>query len=131
MNLWEQFLSTASVESVLSFTGLSVLAFLFARDLILTKGQHLRRVEDLVKAYETGRQDLLDFHARELAEKDARLVEAREARDQWQVAEGIARARADAMTNGFREMAEALKDVRHVLESLDRALPAAKGGGES
>lgn len=117
MNPWEWITSTSSVDSLLTTMGIGVLALLFARDLILTKAQHLRRVEDLTK-----------HHERELAEKDSRLADLREARDIAQEAARVERARADKAVASVTEIAGTLTQVFHVLESLDRALPKPPGG---
>lgn len=118
MNVWEWFSTTASVDSMLTTLGLGALAFLFARDLILTKGQHLRRVQDLV-----------DHHALVLAEKETRHGETRETSDYWKEAARLERERADKAWGAVGEMASNLADVKHVLESLDRALPSTEGTG--
>lgn len=111
MTVWEWLTTTTSVDALLQGAGLLTLAFLFARDLILTRGAHLRRVADLV-----------DHHTRELAEKDARIAEIRESRQEWKDAAQLQSTRADAATSTVSAMAESLGRVEHVLESLDRAL---------
>lgn len=113
MNVWEWITSTASVDNILTTLGLGALAFLFARDLILTKGQHLRRV-----------QDLIAHHERELAGKDDRIADAREAAKNHEEAARIERARADKGWESLAEIAQSLAQIRHVLESLDHALSA-------
>lgn len=120
MNAWEWFTATASVDDLLTTLGVGFLAFLFARDLILTKAQHLRRV-----------QDLIDYHQRERQEKDDRIVDIRTSRDGWKEAARIERERADRVTESYREVAEVLSNILHVLESLDRALPAPQGGRDA
>jgi len=117
MNLWDWITSTTSVDSILTTFGLGALAFLFARDLIITKGQHIRRVEDLIK-----------HHEREMAEKEARIGEMRESRDGWKEAARIERERADRVVAALGEIAETEEHVLHVLQSLDRALPTPVGG---
>lgn len=116
MNPWEWLTTTSSVDSVLTTLGLGALAFLFARDLILTKGQHLRRVQDLVA-----------HHERELSEKDERIADVREASKSWEEAARIERERADKGWESLGEIALTLSRILHVLESLDLALPSAGG----
>lgn len=128
MNAWEWFTTTASVDSLLTTLGLGTLALLFARDLILTKGQHLRRVQDIVAAHEQRTADLVAYHARALAEKDLRLADVIESRDGWKEAARLERERADRVTAAVGEMAESLTGIQHVLESLNRALPSPVGG---
>jgi len=113
MNPWEWITSTTSVDNILMTLGLGGLAILFAQDRIITRGQHLRRTVDL-EAY----------HARELAEKDARIADIRESRDGYKEAARVERERADKATDAVGEMAPAMESVLHVLESLDRALPS-------
>lgn len=117
MNLWEWFTATASVDSLLPALGLGALAILFARDMIMTKGQHLRRV-----------QDLIDHHKREQTEKDFRAADLRESRDGWKEAARIERERADKATASVGDMADVMESILHVLQSLDRALPRPERG---
>lgn len=118
MNVWEWFSETASVDSLLTALGLTGLAFLFATDRIITKAQHVRRV-----------QDLIDHHARELAEKDDRIAQGVVSENYWKEAARIERERADKALAVVGEVLPTLLDVKHVLESLDRALPSPEGAG--
>lgn len=113
MNPWEWITTTTSVEDILTTLGLGGLALLFSQDRIITRGQHLRRTADLEK-----------FHARELAEKDARIADIRDSRDAYKEAARVERERADKATDAVGEMAPAMESVLHVLVSLDRALPS-------
>lgn len=117
MNLWEWFTATASVDSLVTALGLGSLAILFATDRIITKGQHARRVEDLVS-----------HHNRERTDKDGRITDIRSSRESWKEAARVERERADKATDSVGEMAVALAGVLHVLKSLDRALPHPPGG---
>lgn len=117
MDAWETVLSTFSFDKLLSTLGLGVLAFLFAKDMILTKAQHLRRVEDLV-----------GHHNRELVERNKHEDELRATVAEYKEAERIQRERADKIAAGFGDVDDTLKRVLHVLESLDRALPNPVGG---
>lgn len=128
MSPWEWFTSTASVGELLTALGLGALALLFARDLILTRGQHLRRIQDLVKAHELRVADLLAHHDRERAEKDKRIADISASRDGWKEAARIERERADKATAAVGDMADSLTGIQHVLESLNRALPSPVGG---
>ncbi|QIG59051.1 hypothetical protein SEA_FRANSOYER_43 [Microbacterium phage Fransoyer] len=142
MNPWEQLLSSTSVESILSFFGLGALAILFARDLILTKAQHLRRVDDILKAHDqrvadlvTAQEqrisDLIAHHAREIAEKDRHIADVVESRNAWKEAARIERERADKVTEAFADAAGIFEDMKHVIESLNRALPPSPAGGHA
>lgn len=128
MNIWEWITTTASVDSLLTTFGLGALAFLFARDLILTKGQHLRRVHDIVAAHELRITDLLAHHVRELAEKDSRLTDLGDSRDGWKEAARLERERADKATAAVGDMADSLHGIQHVIEALNSALPSPVGG---
>lgn len=128
MDVWDWVSTSTSVDSLLTTFGGVVLAFLFARDLIITKAQHLRRVADIVAAHEERVADLVAFHARELAEKDARIADVTVSRDQWKEAARLERDRADKATAAVGEMAPAVLGIQHVLESLNRALPSPVGG---
>lgn len=113
MNLWEWITTTTSPDSWITTLGIGTLALLFATDRILTRGQHSRRVADLT-----------EHHAREIKEKDARLADARESREGYKEAARVERERADRATASVGEIADTLTGVLHVLQSLDRVLPA-------
>ncbi len=104
-------------NSVINTLGLGALAFLFARDLILTKGQHLRRVADLVA-----------HHEREMAEKDSRLATVDESRKEWKAAAQAERERADAATATMATVAQSLDGVKYVITALDQSLREAHRG---
>ncbi len=116
MEVWE-WVSNVDPNSVLNTLGLGALAFLFARDLILTKGQHLRRIADLV-----------EHHQRELAEKDARLAVVDESRREWKAAAAAQSERADKATSTMAEVADSLDGVHYVLKELVESLKEARRG---
>lgn len=118
MTIWEWVTTTTTVDSLFTTLGIGTLAFLFARDLIITKGQHLRRIQDIV-----------NHHDREREEKDARAADLRESRDGWKEAARVERERADKATASVGEMASTLDGIHHVLASLDLALPKPGGIG--
>ena len=118
MNVWEWFSTTASVDSVLTALGLTGLAFLFATDRIITKAQHVRRV-----------QDLLDHHARELAAQAERISDEKATTEFWKETARVERERADKALAIVGEALPVLADLKHILESLDRALPPSEGVG--
>lgn len=112
MTLWDWITTTTDGNSVFTTLGLGVLAVLFASNRILTIGQHRSRVADLV-----------EHHAREIAEKDARIADISAARDGWKDVALKERELRDAATNGVAAAATAaIVDVKHVLESLDEAI---------
>lgn len=116
MNVWEWFTATASVDTLLTTLGLGAIAILFATDRIITKGQHLRRVQDIV-----------EYHSRELLGKDERISDSREVSKNSEAAARIERERADKGWDALGEITQTLTQVLHVLESLDRALAAPEG----
>lgn len=117
MDVWS-WLSTIPAGGVLSGVGVGAFVTAILTDRLFTRGQHLRRVADLN-----------EHHARELAEKDARIADIRESRDGYKEAARIERERADKATDSVGEMSEAVESVLHVLQSLDRALPSPREGG--
>lgn len=116
MDVWTWISTTTSVDSILTTLGLGALAFLFARDLILTRGAHLRRVQDLVA-----------FHERMQEEKDARIVDYKETISNLQEVVQVETDRANKATEAVGAVVEILREMRHILESLDKALPRGEG----
>lgn len=114
MTPWEWISTTTSLDSILTTLGVGTLAFLFARDLILTKGQHIRRI-----------LDLQEHHARELAEKNSRIEDLKDSNRDLTSAVLLERARADKATDAAASAADAVRDMNHVLDSLDIALKEA------
>lgn len=119
MDLWE-WLSAVPAGAV--FSGIGVGAFVTAilTDRLMTRGQHLRRVKDMQ-----------ENHARELAEKDARAADLRESREGYKEAARVERERADRATDAVGEMVPAIRDVHHVLNSLNAALPKPREGASA
>lgn len=109
MGVWE-WITSGSVENAATALGLGVLAILFATDRILTNGQHMRRVADLVAYHERERTQLM------------------ESRDYWRKAAGVQQDRAETANAGLLESVHTQTRTLHVLESLDRALPRPGGG---
>lgn len=146
MNPWEWFSTTMPAGALVSGVGVSVFVVAILTDRLMTQAQHLRRVADIVAAHAAvvlaheaeitrltehfarERQSLIEHHARELAEKDARAADLRESREGYKQATAVERARADAATEALGDVAPTLDSILHVMESLDRALPAAERG---
>lgn len=122
MNLWEWFTTNTAPLDLFAAGGTVLIATLFATDRILTKGSHLRRVADITSAYEKRIEDLIAFHARELAEKDRSSEALKESRAEWKTAAQVERARADKVTDSYGAIADAISGVGHVLGSLDAAI---------
>lgn len=115
MDPWTWITTNLNLNAALNTLGLGVLAFLFARDLIITKGQHLRRV-----------QDLIEHHAREIAAAKERLELVDESRKEWKAAAQAERERADAITATMGAVAESIDGFKYVLESLDTVVKEGK-----
>lgn len=139
MNPWEWFSTTMPAGALISGVGVSAFVVAILTDKLMTQAQHLRRVADIVVAHAAEiarltehfareRQSLIEHHARELAEKDARAADLRESREGYKQATAVERARADAATEALGDVAPTLDSILHVMESLDRALPAAERG---
>jgi len=126
MNGWEWFAATFPAGALVSGGGVGVFVTAILTDRLFTKGQHLRIVNDLKAHHERERAIDAENHARELAEKDARLADLRESRDGYKEATAIERERADVATKSLGELAPTMGSMLHVMQSLDRALP---GGG--
>lgn len=108
---WSWLTENVNLGSLVQALGLGTLVVLFATDRILTRGQHTRRVADLVK-YWSGRYDEAiksrDYY------RDARLEE--KARAEKSEAELVAMARETSALSS------------RILGSLDEAARDVKGG---
>lgn len=147
MDLWGWFSTTMPAGALASGVGVGAFVIAILTDKLMTQAQHLRRVADLVAAHAAvvvaheaeierlmehfarERQSLIEHHARELAEKDSRLADMRESRQAYKEATAIERARSDTVVDTLPEMSGVMRDTLHVMQSLERALPA--GGGVS
>lgn len=138
MDPWQWFTQTIPAGGVVSGIGVGAFVAAILTDRLMTQGQHLRRVADLTVSHEAAIQKLnehhererlalAEHHKRELAEKDARLADLRESRDIYKEAATVERARADTATSAIGEISGTLESVLHVMQSLDRALPAERG----
>lgn len=105
------FLGDFTLQDVGQTVGLGALAILFATDRILTKGQHERRVADLVDGFE-----------KLLAEKAERLGEVTRSRDYYRDARQTEADRADALAGQLAELAvEASRSASSTMTALEEA----------
>lgn len=129
-DFWQWFYTNVSVPGVLNVGGLGLLAVLFARDLILTKAQHERRVADITKAHDLRVADMERAHEAELkakddryedmlAEKTDRYSEMRESRDDYREASTELQNRNVALTDGVIQSNKAMAVAATALQSLD------------
>lgn len=137
-DVWAYLSATIPAGALINGLGLGAMAILFATDRILTKGQHLRRVADLVSAYAKAETAMLLAHANELtardryhsailAEKEKALGLVVESRDGYKIATEKERDRADRATTALGEFKELGELATHLLRSLDEVQ---KGSGE-
>jgi hypothetical protein len=111
VDLWQWFATSVPAGAVINGLGLGALAALFATDRILTKGQHERRVADIVRGHE-----LI------LVEKDKALAEMRDSRDYYRQARVEEKERADVTTSKLAEVvAENTKTTLKIAESIQEA----------
>lgn len=113
--------STTTVDGVFSALGLGALAVLFATDRILTKGQHERRVADLVKHYDKVIADSSAHHQEVIADKNDRYAELKESRDYWRGASIKDKERADQAVGVVADVAELAKTTNQLLSAFDEA----------
>lgn len=110
-----------SLNSIVQALGLLSLAVLFASDRIITKGQHLRRVDDLKAAQTAEIAALKAHHAELVVEKDDHYEEMKGSRDYYRQARLEERDRAETVTDALAELAgEYAKVTNHLLESLPK-----------
>lgn len=95
MDIWQWLSESLPAGAIVNGLGLGALAALFASDRILTKGQHERRVTDIVKG-----------HDAVLVEKTTQLGDMRESRDYYRDARLEERGRADDVTGKLAELAQ-------------------------
>jgi len=87
------------------------LTALFATDRVLTRGQHERRVADMVKAHEKELASLHEYHAAILNEKDKAFDKMEKSRDFYRDAVDVHRGRADSATEALGEVSRELAGV--------------------
>lgn len=107
-DVWSWLYQNISIQGILNITGLSLVVILFSRDLILTKGQHERRVGDIVKSYDAQLQAKDDRYNDMLREKGERYSEMRESRDTY-------RDGSVALEDRNRELTDAVVDGNKAL----------------
>lgn len=130
MSPWEWFTSTTPAGAVVSGVGVTVFVMAILSDRLLTKGQHDRRVADLLAARDKIIGNLKEAHAGAIAEivkhhdkligvKDVAYSELKDSRDYYRVARLEERDRADKVTDQLAEVAELARLTNHLLGSLD------------
>jgi hypothetical protein len=118
-DLWAYLAQTAPAGALINGLGLGALAILFATDRVLTKGQHLRRIADLVTAHTAALEAQRVYHLAILAEKDRAMTIVTESRDGYKEATEIERERANTATEALSEFADLGRLATQLLASLD------------
>lgn len=136
---WEQWLTPAGISGIVRDGGLVLLAWLFFTGKIITSKQHDLRVADVEKAFDGRTADLIENHARELAQKDATYdavvgangraySEMKESRDYYRGARLEEKNRADRATEQLIETNEIARAATHALVALsDQAAALSEG----
>lgn len=105
------FFSGFTLQDIGQTLGLGALAVLFATDRILTRGQHERRVADLVAGFE-----------KLLAVAAERLTDMTASRDYYREAKKLEAARADKLASQLADLAvEASKTAGGMMTALEEA----------
>lgn len=134
--LWEQWLSPATFDRVLQLGGLTLLAILFARGAIITRGQHEQRVQDLASYHSAALkaederhqreiQQMATHHLEMMTEKGARFDGMKESRDSWRDVARTHAARADQATAQLIEANELTGLAIQQMEAVEAAARAA------
>lgn len=129
-DFWSWFYTNVSLDGVFNTLGLGILAVLFARDMILTKAQHERRVADIQKANDLRVADMEKAHEAEIAGWRARLEdvrtsdgerysEMRESRDTYREAAEVSQTRNNELTDALVDANKGMAVSVKVLEALD------------
>lgn len=128
-NVWEWLVNTTSVDSIIQAAGVVTLAVLFARDLIMTKGQHERRVADLVQHHGKEMKLSETSHELVLVEKDRAYNEMRESRDYYRGAHKTAEDRANQATEELREQGREFGQfTAQIMGGLNQAVKEVQDG---
>lgn len=141
--LWAYLGSSLPAGAVLNGFGLGVLTFLFARDLILTRGQHQRRVADIEKAHglevealKAGHVEamgaavrshasevanLREYHQAIVAEKDRAYAELETSRNYYRQARTTEAEARQKVTDQLAESVEVGRLALDLLRGIDKA----------
>ena len=130
MNFWSYLTDTLPAGGVISGVGVGAFVVAILTDRLMTKGQHTRRVADIIAARDRIVENLKDAHAgivTELVKHHAELIEVKDAaygelkqsRDYYREARLEERDRADKVTDQLAEVAELAKLTTHLLSSFN------------
>jgi hypothetical protein len=133
-DIWTWVARTLTVEGTLNIAGLVLLVVLFSRDLILTRGQHQRRVADMETAHGKLLAEINRAHAAELAaekqryadmfaEKSERYSEMRDSRDYYRDARLAEQTKVQTLTSELVESNKGLRVAARALGALEQAVP--------
>lgn len=138
-DIWGWFLQNVTVQGTLNITGLVLLVILFSRDLILTKGQHLRRIEDLEKGHGVLLAEIARAHEAEIAAMQARFddvvrqmteryAEMKESRDYYREARITVQEKNGVLVDQLVESNGALQVAARAFGAFEAAAASAPGG---
>lgn len=114
-DVWGYLAATFPAGTVVSGVGVGVFVIAILRDKLLTSGQHLRRVADIVAAHELALKVMADSHAAILVAKEAAYAEMKGQRDYYREARIEERDRAEKATNALGEMVDVVKANNHFM----------------
>lgn len=141
-DFWMWLSRTLTVEGTLNIAGLVLLVVLFSRDLILTKGQHERRIADKEKSHQeamAAKDDRIrDLEAAKVAalaaadvryndmvaEKDSRYGEMRDSRDYYRSARLAEQTEKEELIGQLVDANRGLQVAARALGALEQAVPS-------
>lgn len=121
MDIWTWFSASLPVSTLINGLGIGALTVLFATDRVLTKGQHLRRIADLVAAHDAELRARDEYHATILTIKGQAYAELVTSRDYYREARIEERSRAEKVTDQLAEVAELARLSTNLLVSFNEA----------
>ncbi len=121
-DFWAYLASSLPAGAVLNAVGVGAFVVAILSDRLLTRGSHLRRVQDLKDAHALEVTGLKQHYDELTAQKDAAYAELKESRNGYKEATQIERARADKATEALADIAGLLEVNVHLLKSLDEAV---------
>jgi len=127
-DIWQWFMANVTIQGTVNILGLSLLVILFSRDLILTKGQHERRVADISKNYFDRANEREAAHDEAMLAKDeryadllTRYAEMKESRDYYRQSRIQEQDGKDKVVSALIESNKGLHVAARALAAFDQA----------
>lgn len=120
---FEWLYANVSVQGTLNIAGLSLLVILFSRDMILTKGQHERRVKDILANHDAVLLAKDERYADMMAEKTDRYGEMKESRNFYREGLATEQVKSQVLTEQLVESNKGLQVAARALGALEEAMP--------